>query len=45
MMGASGHVNNVVFLDLEDDHVSVHFVLIEFYFVHFSSCLLYFEVK
>ena len=28
MMGASGGVNSVVFLDLEDDHVSVHFVLI-----------------
>lgn len=28
MMGASEGVNNVVFLDLEDDHVSVHFVLI-----------------
>ena len=27
MMGASGPVNNVVFLDLEDDHVSAHFVL------------------
>lgn len=28
MMGASGRVNNVVFLDLEGDHVSAHFVLI-----------------
>lgn len=28
MTGASGGVNHVVFLDLEDDHVSVHFVLI-----------------
>lgn len=50
MMEASGGVNNVLFLDLHDDHTSVHFVKFNYIFCalvcffHYTSKLIK-EVK